>query len=120
MQVEKIKNILYELNKSVDEIEDSAVVLSDGFVVASNIVHNIDEEKLGTISAALFGIANKAATQFEKEEAEEILIKCNLSYLTMIRIDDESALFIDFKALGDIGNILKEANTCCKNLREFI
>ena len=120
MKTKKIKEILANLNHSMPEIDDSAVVLSDGFVVASKLVHNIDEEKLGTISAALFGIANKTAIQFEKEEAQKILIKCKNSYLAMLRIDGDAALFVDFKATADINSILKQANNSCKQLTEFV
>ena len=120
MRTSKIKSLLSELNNTADEIEDSAVVLSDGFVVASNIVHNIDEDKLGTISAALFGIANKAAIQFEKEEAQEILIKCKNSFLAMLRINGDSALFVDFKATANIDAILDNANQHCLQLRNFV
>ncbi len=120
MNSEKIKNLLLALNASVKTIEDSAVVLSDGFVIASHLEHNIDEEKLGTISAALFGMANKAAQQFEKDEAQHILIKCNRSYIAMFKIDANAALFVDFAADAKFDSIISEAMKSCQLLAEFV
>ena len=108
MKNEKIKAALKELDSILVEIEDSAVILSDGLVVSSNIVHQIDEEKLGTISASLFSLANMAAQQFEKDQAQSILIKCKKNYIALFRAGEDAALVVDFKASANIDTILKE------------
>ncbi len=120
MNTNEIKTILDTLNDTRQEIEDSAVVLSDGMVVASKIVHSFDEDKLGTIGAALFGLANQAAEQFEKDKAQEVMIKCSESYLLMVRINDVSVLFVDFKVAADIDLILQDCLVACSKLSKLV
>ncbi len=120
MKTEQIRTQLTDLNNSLTEIEDSAVILSDGFVVASKIVHNIDEERIGTISAALFGLANRAAQEFEKDEAQYVLIKCNNNYIATFRAGDNAELIVDFKDNANIDKILEECVAASKKLASLI
>lgn len=120
MKTEQIRTQLTNLNTSLTEIEDSAVILSDGFVVASKIVHNFDEERIGTISAALFGLANKAAQEFEKDEAQYVLIKCNKNYIAIFRAGMNAELFVDFKDNANINKILKECVLVSQEIAQLI
>jgi predicted regulator of Ras-like GTPase activity (Roadblock/LC7/MglB family) len=108
MKNKKIKAALKKLDSILLEIEDSAVILSDGMVVSANIVHHIDEEKLGTISASLFSLAGTAAQQFEKDEVESVLIKCKRSYIALFRAGEDAVLAVDFKTNANIDTILEE------------
>ncbi len=120
MKTKQIRTLLNNLNNSLTEIEDSAVILADGFVVASKIVHKIDEERIGTISAALFGLANTAAQEFEKDEAQYVLIKCNRNYIAMFRAGKDAELFVDFKDNANIDKILKECILVSKEIAQLI
>lgn len=120
MKTEKIRRLLANLNNSLTEIEDSAVTLSDGFVVASNLVHDIDEDKIGTISAALFGLANTAAQQFEKDQAQYVLIRCNKNYIAMFRAGDNAELIVDFKDNANIDKILEQCIDSSKEIADLI
>jgi predicted regulator of Ras-like GTPase activity (Roadblock/LC7/MglB family) len=83
-------------------------------------VHNIDEERIGTISAALFGLANTAAQEFEKDEAQYVLIKCNRNYIAMFRAGVDAELFVDFKDNANIEDILKECIIVSKLIAQLI
>ncbi len=120
MKTEQIRTQLTHLNNSLTEIEDSAVILADGFVVASQIVHNIDEERIGTVSAALFGLANTAAKEFEKDEVQYVLIKCKRNYIAMFKAGKNAELFVDFKDTPNLDTIIKKCLVASDTLAQLV
>ncbi len=120
MKNSRIRDALINLTESLSDIDDCAVILSDGLVVTSKIVHDIDEERLRTISASLFGMASIAAKQFEKDEAQYVLIKCSKNYIALFKAGDNAVLVVDFNADADLKAILNKCVDSASVIKDLV
>ena len=109
MKITKLRNILEGLNNLNSDIEDSVIVLSDGLVVASKLTNEIDEDKIGTISAAIFSLASQEARQFGKGKTEQVMIKCGKNYIAMFKAGEEAVLVLDFNENAKLDIIIQQA-----------
>jgi uncharacterized protein len=65
-KIDKIIEVLKDLESTAPDIEASAVVSDDGFIIASVLPTDIDEDRVGAMSATMLALGERAADDGHK------------------------------------------------------
>ena len=105
MRSEIIKSILSDLNGSSADIEASAIVSTDGLMMASLLPAEMDEDRVGAMSAALLSLGDRTATEFARGTLEQVLIKGDNGYILMTYAGHDAVLTVLAKPQAKLGLI---------------
>ncbi|MBU6997950.1 MAG: roadblock/LC7 domain-containing protein [Theionarchaea archaeon] len=72
--VEVLTTLLRNLEASLPDIEASAVITVDGFMVASALPPELEEDRVAALSAAMLLLGKKTAKELEKGELSEVFV----------------------------------------------
>src|SRR3954468_16217528 len=91
---EKINDILRGLRAGSPEVIGAAVVSSDGFIVASHIPNEVDEDLIGGMAASLLGVGERIAADLMRADVEQTYVRSPKGYIIVNAIGQESVLVL--------------------------
>jgi uncharacterized protein len=83
MREEILTTILADLNDTSLDIEASALISTDGLIIASVLSADIDEDRVGAMSAAMLSLGDRTAQELKRGALEQILLKGAKGYVLM-------------------------------------
>ena len=87
MREELLNSILSELNGSTAVIEASAVLSTDGRMMASMLPAGMDEDRVGAMSAAMLSLGDRTSRELARGELEQVLVKGAKGYVLMPNVN---------------------------------
>lgn len=91
MREDLLNSILSELNGSTADIEASAVLSTDGSMMASMLPAGMDEDRVGAMSAAM-SLGDRTSRELARGELEQVLVKGAKGYVLMTHAGPDSVL----------------------------
>ncbi|MGC8697416.1 MAG: roadblock/LC7 domain-containing protein, partial [Halothiobacillus sp.] len=98
MRAEMLTSILSDLNGSSADIEASAVVSTDGLMMAALLPGGMDEDRVGAMSAALLSLGDRTARELARGTLEQVLIKGANGYILMTYAGTDAVLTVMAKS----------------------
>jgi predicted regulator of Ras-like GTPase activity (Roadblock/LC7/MglB family) len=80
---ERINDVLRALQKSTPEIIGATLVSSEGFIVASVLPTEIDEDTVGGMSASLLGVGERIAKDLLDSQMEQTYVRSTRGYIVV-------------------------------------
>lgn len=119
-RTELLVKTLKDLSGSTPDVEASAVVSSDGLVIASNLPSDVEEDRVAAMAAAMLSLGERTSHELGRGTLDQVFIKGEHGYVilmnagndavltTMVRQDAKLGLiFLDMKrAAGEIGKLI--------------
>ena len=93
-RVEKIQDILRSLRSVSPDIVGSAIVSTDGFIVASLLPSEVDEELVSGMAAALLGVGERIATELMGGSMEQTYVRGRLGYVLLNAVGTDALLVV--------------------------
>jgi predicted regulator of Ras-like GTPase activity (Roadblock/LC7/MglB family) len=93
-RVEKIQDILRSLRSVSPDIVGSAIVSTDGFIVASLLPSEVDEELVSGMAAALLGVGERIATELMGGSMEQTYVRGQLGYVLLNAVGADALLIV--------------------------
>lgn len=93
-RVERIQEILRNLRSVSPDIIGSAMVSTDGFVIASLLPNEIDEELVSGMAAALLGVGERIAHELMGGQMEQTYVRGKQGYVILNAVGSESLLIV--------------------------
>lgn len=93
-RVEKIQDILRSLRSVSPDIVGSAIVSTDGFIVASLLPSEVDEELVSGMAAALLGVGERIATELMGGSMEQTYVRGRLGYVLLNAVGSDALLIV--------------------------
>lgn len=90
---EKLNKILEELDK-IGDITGSAVISTDGLLIASNLGQGIDTDTFAAMSAAMQGAAETATLELKQGSLKQIIVETEKSKIITIASGEKAILVI--------------------------
>jgi predicted regulator of Ras-like GTPase activity (Roadblock/LC7/MglB family) len=108
------------LSESSD-IEGAAVVGTDGLVYSANIPQtDLDENMVGAVSAAIFGLGNRSVTQLKRGNFNRVLIQGKDGYIIVAGLNSET-LFIGLtESAVNLGMAMAEVREITTRLKDIL
>ena len=92
MRAEMLNSILSDLNGSSADIEASAVLSTDGLMMASLLPAGMDEDRVGAMSAAMLSLGDRTAEELARGALEQVLIKGATGYILMTHAGNDAVV----------------------------
>ncbi len=120
MRAEMLTSILAELNGSSADIEASAVVSTDGLMMAALLPSGMDEDRVGAMSAALLSLGDRTARELARGTLEQVLIKGHNGYILMTYAGTDAVLTVMAKSQAKLGLIFLDVKRAAEALSKVI
>ncbi len=108
MKIEKLNQILRELNSSSPDIEASAMMTIDGLTIATVLSEGINEDIVGAMGAALLEIGGRTATELKRGPLEQVMVKGGKGYVVITGAGPEVVLAVVARETAKLGLIFLE------------
>ncbi|MEM2331269.1 MAG: roadblock/LC7 domain-containing protein [Candidatus Jordarchaeales archaeon] len=105
---EELEKILKEMEAADPDIEASAIVRTDGLVMASALPKSADEGLIAAMSAAILNIGSRALSELAKGELEKIIVSGDKGDITIVGVGKEAVLSAITRPGANIGLLLVE------------
>ena len=120
MRIDMLNNILNELNSSSADVEASAIISTDGLIMASQLPASIDEDRVGAMSAAMLSLGDRTAQELERGGLDQVLIKGANGYVLMVKAGEDAVLTVMAKSNAKLGLIFLDVKRASKKVSELI
>ena len=112
----RIAEQLRALRTATPEIIGAVVVTMDGFVVASVVPSEIDEDVIGGMAASLLGVGERIAADLMRSEMEQVYVRSPKGYIVVNAITKDAALVLLVTRDAKLGLIFLELKRAIGNL----
>jgi uncharacterized protein len=120
MRDDMLKAILSDLNGSSADIEASAIVSSDGLMMAALLPAGLEEERLGAMSAAILALGSRTAEELSRGRLEQVLIKGNNGYVLLTHAGADAVLAVMTKASAKLGLIFLDVKRASEQVAKIV
>jgi predicted regulator of Ras-like GTPase activity (Roadblock/LC7/MglB family) len=120
MRSEMLNSILSDLNGSTADIEASAVLSTDGLMMAALLPAGMDEDRVGAMSAALLSLGDRTSEELNRGALEQVLIKGENGYILMTHAGHDAVVTILAKHNARLGLIFLDVKRAAENISKII
>lgn len=120
MRADILSSILSELNGSTADIEASAVLSTDGLIMASLLPAGMDEDRVGAMSAAMLSLGDRTSNELARGDLEQVLVKGARGYVLMAHAGTEAVLTVLCKANARLGLIFLDVKRAAESISKVI
>ncbi|KYC45907.1 MAG: Roadblock/LC7 domain protein [Candidatus Methanofastidiosum methylothiophilum] len=91
-RMEKLTEMLKDLGGTSPDIEASAIVSTDGLVIASALPKDVEEDRVAAMSAAMLSLGERTSKELMKGSLEEVFVKGQNGYIVLMGAGEEAVL----------------------------
>jgi predicted regulator of Ras-like GTPase activity (Roadblock/LC7/MglB family) len=93
-RTEQIQDVLRGLRSASPDIVGASVVSIDGFVIASVLPSEIDEELVSGMAAAMLGVGERISAELMGSNMEQTYVRSEKGYVVLNAVGGESVLVV--------------------------
>ncbi len=120
MRTELLQQSLEDLNGSSADIEASALISTDGLMIASVLPKGMDEDRMGAMSAALLSLGDRTARELVRGPLERVLIQGEHGYVIMSAAGPEAVLTVLAKSSAKLGLVFLDIKRAALTLSKLV
>ncbi|WP_150049927.1 MULTISPECIES: roadblock/LC7 domain-containing protein [Methylomonas] len=120
MKADLLTSVLTELNGTSADIEASGVISTDGLMMAAVLPANMDEDRVGAMSAAMLSLGDRTAQELNRGELEQVLIKGKRGYVLMTYAGHEAVLTVLAKPNAKLGLIFLDVKRAAESIADML
>lgn len=91
-KTERLTYLLNDLEGAAPDIEASAVVSVDGLMIASAMPHDIEEDRVAAMSAAMISLGERTAQELARGGLSEVYVKGENGYVILMASGENAVL----------------------------
>lgn len=114
MRSNMLETVLNDLNGTSADIEASAIISSDGLMMAALLPNTLDEDHVGAMSAAMLSLGDRTARELARGTLEQVLIKGEKGYVMMVQAGPDAVLTVMAKANAKLGLVFLDVRRAAK------
>ena len=116
----KSTDALRVLRASTPEVVGAVVVNMEGFVVASLLPSDVDEELVGGMAASLLGVGERISADLMGSNMEQIYTRSPKGYIVLQAINAEAALVLLVTREAKLGLVFLEVKRVSSELARVV
>jgi hypothetical protein len=117
---ERLASTLDELMEDNQEIQAAALVSLDGFTMASALPENMQEDRVGAMSAAILGLGERAAAELGRGQLSQVFIEGEGGYVMLIAAGDRAVLTCLAGMEAKLGLVLYDMRAAAEAIAEVL
>lgn len=120
MREDVLESVLNELNGTSADIEASAVISTDGLMMAAQLPAGLDQDRVGAMSAAILSLGDRTAAELARGDLEQVLIKGDDGYVLLTYAGQEAVLTVLAKPDAKLGLIFLDVKRAAASIAKVI
>lgn len=117
---ERVSEVLRGLRTSSPEVVGACVVSSDGFIIASVVPSEIDEDLIGGMAASLLGVGERIAHDLMRSTMEQVYVRSPKGYIIVNAVGSEAALVLLVTREAKLGLVFLELKRTTAELTKHL
>ena len=119
-RTERIQDVLRGLRSASPDIIGASIVSIDGFVVASVLPSEIDEELVSGMAAAMLGVGERISAELMGSSVEQTYVRSEKGYVVLNAVGGDSVLVVLTTKEAKLGLVFIELKRRCADLAKII
>lgn len=120
MRSDLLNSILSDLNGSSADIEASAIISTDGLMMAAMLPSTMDEDRVGAMGAAMLSLGDRTGQELSRGSLEQILIKGDHGYVIMTHAGKEAVIAVLTKSEARLGLIFLDVKRAAEAISKVL
>lgn len=116
----ELKDALRALHKASPHIMGSAVVTSEGFVIASELPDETAEKKVTIMAMAMLTMGQEATSELGSSDLERVLVESKDSYIVLINAGPSAVLAAVADKEATLGLLFLAMKKAVAELKELL
>jgi hypothetical protein len=119
-RTERIQEVLRGLRSASPDIIGASVVSIDGFVIASVLPSEIDEELVSGMAAAMLGVGERISSELMGAMMEQTYVRSDKGYVVLNAVGQDSVLVVLTTKDAKLGLVFIELRRACAELAKAL
>lgn len=119
-RTERIQEVLRGLRSASPDIIGASVVSIDGFVIASVLPSEIDEELVSGMAAAMLGVGERISSELMGAQMEQTYVRSDKGYVVLNAVGQDSVLVVLTTKDAKLGLVFIELKRACAELAKAV
>lgn len=119
-RVENLNKILKNLQSESPGIESSALISEDGLMIASALSTELDDTRVGGMTATLLNLGTRASTELRRGEVKEVIVRGDDGYAVMVSAGRGALLLVLTNENTKLGLILFDMREAVKSINKVL
>lgn len=111
---------LRDLQASSPDIEASAIVSFDGLSIASALPHEVEEDRVSAMSAAMLSLGEQIASELGRGNLSQVYIRGEHGYVILMSVGVEAVLTALVREQAKLGLILLDMRRATETLEGLL
>jgi len=112
--------ILNDFERNVPHVQATAVVSTDGLVIASRLPKDVEEDRIGAMGAAILSISKRSGDELDRGEMTRVLVEGTNGYILIRSIGEFAILVALVEIEVRLGMLFYECRNCIEKLSEIL
>ncbi len=112
--------ILNQFERNIPHVQATAVVSTDGLVIASRLPKDTEEDRIGAMGAAILSISSRSGDELDRGEMIRVLIEGTNGYILIRSIGEYAILVALVEKEVRLGMLFYECKKCIEKLKEIL
>jgi len=119
-RAEQMQDVLRGLRAASPDIIGSAIVNIDGFIIASVLPSEIDEELVSGMAAAMLGVGERISAELMASNMEQTYVRSEKGYVILNAVGEDSVMIVLTTKEAKLGLVFIEIKRRAKELAKLV
>jgi uncharacterized protein len=119
-RTEQLVRVLKELSGSTPDVEASAVVSSDGLIIASALPKDVEEDRVAAMSAAMLSLGERTSKELGRGILDQVFIKGEHGYVILMNAGTDAVLTAMVRQEAKLGLIFLDMKRAATEIGKLI
>lgn len=119
-QLSAIRSALRGLNALSVEIEASAAISGDGFVIASVLDKTVNSERFGAMCASLLALADRSAQEIKLGNLKQVVLVGETGSMLLVQAGPDAVLVVSARAALNLGRLFISAAKVAEIIQSLV
>ena len=119
-RVDDLNKVLKTLQSSSPGVEASALISSDGLMIASALAKDMDETRVAAMTATLLSLGSRAANELRRGEVSEVIVRGAEGYAVMLSAGRGALLLVLATEATPLGLIFFDMREAVKGIKTIL
>lgn len=119
-RLDSLNRVLKNLQSESPGVEASALISEDGLMIASALPQDLDETRVGGMSATLLNLGTRAATELRRGSVREVIVRGELGCAVMISAGRGAVLLVLATESTPLGLIFFDMREALKAIKDIL
>lgn len=119
-RLDSLNKVLKTLQSSSPGVEASALISTDGLMIASALAKEMDETRVSAMTATLLNLGTRAATELRRGEVSEVIVRGDQGYAVMLSAARGALLLVLATEATPLGLIFFDMREAVKGIKTVL